>query len=717
MATVRTKKAVTAAPHPLRTSGNWGLTAYLVSHRDDLGTYSQTGVVASYAHEARRAGLVMEESCPSVHSHASEAPADLDDPGDASPNVDQLLVRLPEELILVLLSHLDKRDCLSCACVSRALNRIAIPYLLTRCGIKKPGSYCKLILDPLYRSKIDPLLALQHSIFIKEIKDLSFYFTRFGPYNELSPPLLRCLHLLRTLTHVEEVTLFFSSSKRDSKLSKDEKHIKEMVPIYEDLLNEIVLKSSKKIRVFGSDGLLGQFYDFRKESPSGKSSGGNLKSPTRLLSGIKDYLDRRQHKKTDDPIILDDFRYSRSTLTGSRVFLHCSPEALKQTQLTHLNIGTADFLRPPFSQWFFSMLQASNIQSLSFAFSHLPEDNEEVEFILQRLASVIPNLNRLYLFDIKPEVLSILIRWINMFANLQTLQIEPFIDVSDENFAELLETSNSTPLDTKEAPSTQNTTTSGLFSFAPHLRRIDAPHQFLTYFASISSSPSPPSEKDKRGSDGSKPRFPSLDMVHLDYYCIKHVKFDPHILANALRRIRPVLLPSPAAGSTSKSSSSSASIVVHLKFDTEFLGLAVAGRRVPGASTSANDHTISDIDCKNQTPDAAPRLFAGSTNDPASCPVDAADAPDSSQIDVSADIFELSKIEKLRLGLPGKRDDILQGKFDDKILILLSLFKGLKSIRLASTESAMSKVKEELSPLHSRVFKEGRPALRKVEVI
>ncbi|RXW23497.1 hypothetical protein EST38_g2337 [Candolleomyces aberdarensis] len=714
MATVRTKKPVTAAPHPLRTSGNWGLTAYLVSDRDDLGTYSQTGVVASYAHEARRAGLVMKEACPSVHSHASEAPVDLDDPSDVdvSPNVNQLLVHLPEELILVLLSHLEKRDCLSCACVSRALNRIAIPYLLTRCGVKKPGSYCKLILDPLYKSNIDPLLALQHSIFIKEIKDLSFYFTRFSPYNKLSPPLLRCLHLLRTLTHVEEVTLFFSSSKGNTKLSKDEKHIKEMVPIYEDLLNEIVLKSSKKIRVFGSDGLLGQFYDFRKESPSGKPSGGNLKSPTRLLSGVKDYFDRRQqHKKTDDPVILDDLRYSRSTLTGSRIFLRCSPEALKQTQLTHLNIGTADFLRPPFSQWFFSMLQASNIQSLSFAFSHLPEDNEEVEFILQRLASVIPNLNRLYLFDIKPEVLSILIKWINMFANLQTLQIEPFIDVSDENFAELLETSNSTLPDAKDPPSTQNTTTSGLFSFAPHLRRIDAPHQFLTYFATISSSPpSPPSEKDDQVSNGPKPQFPSLDMVHLDYYCIKHVKFDPHILANALRRIRPVLLPSPAAGGTSKSGSSSASIVVHLKFDTEFLGLAAAGRRVPGA----NDNTDSDADSKTQIPDAAPQCTTD-TDDPASVPVDTADA--APEIDIAADIFELSKIEKLRLGLPGKRDDILQGKFDDKILILLSLFKGLRNVRLASSESAISKVKEELSPLHSRVFKEGRPALRKVEVI
>ena len=73
--------------------------------------------------------------------------------------------------------------------------------------------------------------------------------------------------------------------------------------------------------------------------------------------------------------------------------------------------------------------------------------------------------------------------------------------------------------------------------------------------------------------------------------------------------------------------------------------------------------------------------------------------------------FELSKIEKLRLGLPGKRDDILQGKFDDKILILLSLFKGLWNVRLASTESAVTKVKEELSPLHLRVFKVGRPGI------
>lgn len=667
----------------------------------------------------------MKESCPSVHSHASEAPAD--EPGEINLNANQLLVSLPEELILVLLSYLDKRGCLACACVSRALNRIAIPYLLTRCGLKKPTSYCKLILDPFYKTNVDPLLALQHSIFIKEIKDLSFYFTRFQPYSQLSPPLLRCLHLLRTLTHVEEVTLFFSS-KGDSKFSKDEKHIKEMVPIYEDVLNEIVLKSSKKIRVFGSDGLLGQFYDFRKESSNSKSQGGSMRSPTRILAGVKDYFDRRhQHKKTDDPVILDDLRYSRSTLTGSRIFLRCSPEALKQTQLTHLNIGTADFLRPPFSQWFFPMLQASNIQSLSFAFSHLPEDTEEVEFILERLASVIPNLNRLYLFDIKSEVLSILIKWINMFPNLQTLQIEPFIDVSDENFAQLLETSNSTPSPSSNTKnpnpqSTSNTTVPIPFSFAPHLRRIDAPHQFLTYFASIStSSPSPPPPSEGNGKEhstnGPKLQFPLLDMVHLDYYCIKHVKFDVHILANALRRIRPVLLPNLTAGG-----GSATSIVVHLKFDSEFLGLTAAGSCISGAPNRSNASSKH----REQPPDAAPHSSSAddatnsNTNTPESNP-DTADAAlpgePSSEIDISADIFELSKIEKLRLGLPGKREDILQGKFDDKILILLSLFKGLRNIRLASTESNTSKVKEELSPLHARVFKEGRPGLRKVEVI
>ncbi|KAJ2919992.1 hypothetical protein MD484_g424, partial [Candolleomyces efflorescens] len=666
----------------------------------------------------------MKESSPSVHSHASQAPADLDDLGDASPSSNQLLVHLPEELILFLLSNLEKRDCLACACVCRTLNRIAIPHLLARCSVKKPASYCKLILDPAYKTNIDPLLALQNSIFIKEIKDLSFYFTRFTPYNKLSPPLLRSLHLLRTLTHVEEVTLFFSS-KGDSKLFKDEKHIKEMVPIYEDLLNEIVLKSSKKIRVFGSDGLLGHFYDFRKESPSGKSSGGHMRSPTRLLAGFKDYIDRRQHKKTDDPVILDDFRYSRSTLTGSRIFLQCSPEALKQTQLTHLNIGTADFLRPPFSQWFFPMLQASNIQSLSFAFSHLPEDPEEVEFILQRLATVIPTLNRLYLFDIKPEVLSILIKWINMFGHLQTLQIEPFIDVSDEIFAELLETSTSSPIPLVDAtndttPNDAISSCPNSFSFSPHLRRIDAPHQFLTYFASITSPLSPPPENDPaKPSNKPKAQFPSLDMVHLDYYCIKNVKFDLHVLANALRRIRPVLLPSLTGAGSSKSSGSSASIVVHLKFDAEFLGLVAAGRRVPVAASSSfssimkNADQIGDAAAHSPLEDPDPVAHPTPPEDPTT----PSDAPPDLLGDVSSDIFELSKIEKLRLGLPGKRDDILQGKFDDKILILLSLFKGLRNVRLASTESPVTKIKEELSPLHSRVFKEGRPGLRKIEVI
>jgi len=588
----------------------------------------------------------------SLRSHASQVPPAHE------PNP---LLSLPEETILEIISHISSpEELLAFSCTCRILNRIGIRNWLKNHDIPNPAANAKLFLSITPDTSIDSLKVLLHSVHIKQISDLSFYYTRIYPYSILAAPLRRTLRLLRNLESVTEVTLYFG--RKSDKGSKDEKHLKEMISIFEDIFNEMIIKSCKKIRVFGSDGLLDQFYEFRA-SPSG-----SLSAPARLsLSSVKGYLDRRQSKKIDDPIVLDDLRYLRTSVMGSRLFLRPSAEALACTKLTHLNFGTSDFLRPPFSQWIFPMLKASTIHSLSFSFNCLPASQDEASFMLERLASVLPSLHRLYLFDIKDNMLPTLFRWINMFPSIKTLQIEPSTDISDEIFTQLPPITQLTS--SHEDQSDSFNPSSGPFSFASNLRRIDAPHQFLSYFFSSCDDLPPPAAPQSTGSaEEPKPPpipFPLLDMIHLDYFCTKKIKFDPKVLASAVKRLWPLTHASPTRV---QADCTTAYIVVHLKFDSSVLGQAPFTLALrPGHSWA------------------------------------------------SEDLQALAIVDKLRLGMPGTREEIRQGKFDRQVGVILSLFKGVRAMRLASQDHSGTQ-KEEAGPLQLAAFKQICPKLLKVDL-
>jgi hypothetical protein len=120
---------------------------------------------------------------------------------------------------------------------------------------------------------------------------------------------------------------------------------------------------------------------------------------------------------------------------------------------------------------------------------------------------------------------------------------------------------------------------------------------------------------------------------------------------------------------------------------------------------------------KNLDPQSSTIDSTDSNNDPGSDAGDPNSSTSNNEVNnISAHMFELSKIEYLRIRLPGNRKQILQGEFDDQITLVLSHFGGLRTLRLASEEFADGKPPEKLSPSHSLVFKEGRPGLKEVEV-
>ncbi|KAF5326402.1 hypothetical protein D9611_000493 [Ephemerocybe angulata] len=730
---------------------------------------------------------------------------------------------LPEELMWAILadSSLEKADLLACARSSRLLNKIAVQRLLRDDGIHKPTSYCEIRLVHNPMVEIDSLVALMHSVHITKMRDLRFSFSRFS-YGGLAPPLRRALRCVRKI-HADEVTLSFGSSYSPS--TND--YLTETGSIFEELLNEIIKRSSKKIRFIGSEDLMSGFYTYQSlEQPIpavqvdnaevappaqedghpsrivdaddwAKQVGENSElqckgseatvltqgtsSEDPLMKDESDILHARDiesdkpcvlgedaikndnvgentievssdntshtdgtafpEEKTlekdkpdnsdevaqeeagtcttsvsnnedtsdrdgtdnnsegtvkgdnatvskEDTIVQDDLRYLPTEANPTRFVIKCSEEALAKTRLTHVNLDTSDFLRPPFSRWMFGILRASPMQSFSLSFSQFTSDLEETGFCLKRLASVLPGITRLYLYNITtPNSVPILFKWINMFPSLEHLQIEPRVTI---DYADVSE-SAPTPI-------------LGSYTFAPKLKYIEAPHQFLEYFfneaqrtsasgaLSEAKITSPPTASET-STDGPKPTkpafnpvdkssssspllpgslFPSLEIVRMISYCKNGHKLSIPALANAVRSIKPVVLPTIPAPDAK-----GVSIAVDIKFDSNFRGLPSSSHSdIPGKVVKQS-------------------------------------------LSMQTHLEALAGVSEMQLYLPGDRDEIMQGTFNSRIMDVMSLFTGLKNLKLVETlKGPLNPTEqEEMRSVFVTDFKQRYPQLKRVDVV
>jgi hypothetical protein len=545
------------------------------------------------------------------------------------------------------------------------MNRLAVECLLASHGISDAATgVCRVVLTDRVSKEIpDALTALLHSVHIKNIRYLEIRYMSYFSSHSLGKPLRRTHRLLSRIESVASVTLHFPAHFGGEDGSTAEKYLRKTVLLFEEVLNEIVFKSCKRLYLHGSRNLLENMYRFRTDEATSFTH--SRKIFLQHFVGARDYFDRRKEKKILDPIVQDDLRYARTTITGSRIFARCSQSALTRTKLAHINMNTVDFLRPPFSQWLFTMLRSSPITSMSFDFHTSPRlrsRSQEHEFMLIRLAAVLPHLQSLHVTGLVDSSLQPFAKFTNKFPHLTNLVVEsPKHEMSFATFASV------TPPST--GPEMHVSPTS--FTFAPVLRQIDGPVHLITWFFRVACQQRSPESSDpvNRVRMALPPMFPSLLAVCIDFYCVRGVRFDLSILADAIRAIQQSL--EPSSDSRTSLRRSNAAIEVHLKFDQKFSGLQLSWSK---------GHTLS------------PDIIA-----------------------LNDYLAALGGIGKVFLVLPGSRDDIIEGRFNAKIFGVLAIFSGLRYLRLLSAGSRVE-VPTILSGSHLGLFTARNPGLKRVEV-
>ncbi|KAJ3535192.1 hypothetical protein NMY22_g6596 [Coprinellus aureogranulatus] len=607
---------------------------------------------------------------------------------------------LPEELLLCILSRLEGISLLACASTSRTMNRLAIECLLATHGITDASSgHCRVVLTDGAGQHPDPLTTLLHSVHIYNIQYLDIRYMSYFSSHSLVNPLRRTLRLLRRLSRVTSMTLHFPSHFGGDDGTTHEKALRRTVLLFEDVLNEIILKSCKRLYLHGSRNLLENMYQFRGDDS-------RYSRPTTFLhylAGARDYFSRRKEQRNEDPIIRDDLRYSRTTLTGSRVIARCSPAALSRTRLSHINMNTVDFLRPPLSQWLLTMLRASPIKSMSFDLHtspRLPAGSQEYDFMLDRLAAVLPHLQSVHISGLKESVLPIFAKLINNFPGLTAITVEAPKHGS-RSFSPFTPAppSGDTAVNHSAAPCT----------FASSLRHAEGPVNFITWLFKDAYSQPPPRFNCIGGGISDirrreNPQFPCLNKVHIDFYCVRGVKFDLGVLANAVNAVQDAQKHLSVDSHSARGNR--LTIEVHLKFDKKFRGLRL--------SWSRGDRGIARL------PTLPPNTTRTSMIDEALAethplpPDQDHQTQGASQVDPQLEA--LFAVGKVFLVLPGSRDEILGGKFNPRILAVITIFSGLRYLKLVSTPHSIDHPVS-LTGAHFELFKGRNVNVRRIEVV
>jgi hypothetical protein len=254
------------------------------------------------------------------------------------------LLDIPVEIIQAILACLPANSLLHLSPTCRSLNYLSTSALLEHHGIRDPTN-CTFDLDnPRGPLKVDALSALLVGLHIKQMKFLrcnirtSWYWTWDWP---VSQPLRRIHRLVQRLTSVDEVVLSFDFG---GEIVLDDGYLKSGIDILQNLLNMIITKSCKALRIINPGNFFGKSYIF-----DGPGSGSNI------TQGFRRFVHRH-----DSP----DWQYKRNDGTGTRLFLTCFPVALQNIALTRMEIEAMSLFTPPCSNWTFTMLKQSRIKTL-----------------------------------------------------------------------------------------------------------------------------------------------------------------------------------------------------------------------------------------------------------------------------------------------------------------------------------------------------------------
>ncbi|KAJ7683959.1 hypothetical protein B0H17DRAFT_21175 [Mycena rosella] len=269
------------------------------------------------------------------------------------------LLDLPDELVLLILDHIDPNALLYLAMLCRRLHYISLPIYFMRNGINNPAESAECtMLD----SRRDPLSALQMALFIPHITELScslpHYETSIHP---LFPRVRRLASFLRRLTFVRKVTLELDTPSGLGGDSGD--HIETWALEFRDLLNTILKRGCISLTL-----RYGRFF----------SNAPELHHFRRVVRPVH-VLRNAMGAHAVVPMELD-------------------PEACSVSALTHFHIESSMLLLPPCFSWSLSVLQHSPITCLEFLGTTLP--TKIWSAVLPPMASLVPALTELKLSNL-----------------------------------------------------------------------------------------------------------------------------------------------------------------------------------------------------------------------------------------------------------------------------------------------------------------------------
>lgn len=311
-----------------------------------------------------------------------------------------------------------------------------------------------------------------------------------------------------------------------------------------------------------------------------------------------------------------------------------------------------------------------------------------------------------------------------MFPNLSKLIVEPFVSYGNSKKPEA-------PLRHEidiAAPSHS--------IFLPSIQTIEGPRKFLSWLIALlrpdldrNFTPSP-------SSDSPPPKHPNLWKVSIVYSASE--KFDLSSIASAVVDIHPFLIASAVLPPSHSYSTGPKRLIktayspgvllrLQLSFEKDFSGLGASLCKGNGAVAKLVKQGMFNL------PDIITGAWLRSSKDSALGheDIDAwfteviseelkeellKDASGAQWIE-ARNMGVLSIVSAIHLDLPGTRREIEQGKFDDKIMGVISVFLGLDRLTLSTKQYAdEGKALGQVSDLRLRKFQERNPNLRIVEI-
>ncbi|EAU85298.1 hypothetical protein CC1G_07568 [Coprinopsis cinerea okayama7 len=302
---------------------------------------------------------------------------------------------LPEEILSLAFSGLSKYDLYTCAQVCRRFNRLAVQQVLDETGLWDPTRYCSLMLDE-DGPELDSLAFVLVSAHIKSFGNLTLTLTAFTCPRELASRLRRVTQFLQSvITSVDNFRLDvkFQGSLR----SPSRNHPGALEDALEALFNTVVARSCVNFEMndYAGEVIRGFEYEPSGEGPFSTNS-----------------------------ILQDELRYIRDSHPPRYSYRSLKYGLTEPAQVQQINV-TLGMLRPPFSEWMFSLLANSSVTTLYISiWDDLELDEEEIKFIMHRCATMGTSIDSLLVGIHCPGIFWPVISCLNHFSKtLKSLRI------------------------------------------------------------------------------------------------------------------------------------------------------------------------------------------------------------------------------------------------------------------------------------------------------